>query len=554
MIYGIKEVFNISKSYVFLIILSGLLSGGMKILNVYFVKLIVDSIEKIKVKEFVFLILVFVSIIIIVNILNAIISSIVLPKINNKIELGLKKKMYNIYFNIDDIYEPYKYDQYFFSLKNIGVLPEVTSQIGILVNSFFSIVGLLYIFSVYEFSMVFYMFIGVIISFIAIVIKNKINYNITVKNIPNERKIDYINRLFYVPDYSKEVKTTNGDIFFSYLKSAYDSIISEYLKKSKKIAFLDFFSKALTSLTIVMVLFFLGFKVLNGVFTFGTFTMLFTGAQQILSDLNNLFSSFPQIYSLSLKVGKIREFTDVGNHNEVKKNDLTKIKKIELRNVSYTYDNKKNILNNVNLEINKKDGVIALIGGNGSGKSTAINLMLGILKPSCGEVLINGMNIDNFNINTYYDKISIVFQEFYVFSFSVYENISGTSIINTKNENKAIEALKKVGLYEKVKQFERGIHTVISEEFEKQDGGFSKGEMQKLSLARAIYKDGDIFILDEADSFSDEQYKSKLSKIIKELRYKKIIFIVTHNREMLSIADKTYQLNESKISLNNQNI
>lgn len=554
MIYGIKEVFNISKSYVFLIILSGLLSGGMKILNVYFVKLIVDSIEKIKVKEFVFLILVFVSIIIIVNILNAIISSIVLPKINNKIELGLKKKMYNIYFNIDDIYEPYKYDQYFFSLKNIGVLPEVTSQIGILVNSFFSIVGLLYIFSVYEFSMVFYMFIGVIISFIAIVIKNKINYNITVKNIPNERKIDYINRLFYVPDYSKEVKTTNGDIFFSYLKSAYDSIISEYLKKAKKIAFLDFFSKALTSLTIVMVLFFLGFKVLNGVFTFGTFTMLFTGAQQILSDLNNLFSSFPQIYSLSLKVGKIREFTDVGNHNEVKKNDLTKIKKIELRNVSYTYDNKKNILNNVNLEINKKDGVIALIGGNGSGKSTAINLMLGILKPSCGEVLINGMNIDNFNINTYYDKISIVFQEFYVFSFSVYENISGTSIINTKNENKAIEALKKVGLYEKVKQFERGIHTVISEEFEKQDGGFSKGEMQKLSLARAIYKDGDIFILDEADSFSDEQYKSKLSKIIKELRYKKIIFIVTHNREMLSIADKTYQLNESKISLNNQNI
>ncbi|HGI4553483.1 TPA: ATP-binding cassette domain-containing protein [Streptococcus agalactiae] len=554
MIYGIKEVFNISKSYVFLIILSGLLSGGMKILNVYFVKLIVDSIEKIKVKEFVFLILIFVSIIIIVNILNAIISSIVLPKINNKIELGLKKKMYNIYFNIDDIYEPYKYDQYFFSLKNIGVLPEVTSQIGILVNSFFSIVGLLYIFSVYEFSMVFYMFIGVIISFIAVVIKNKINYNITVKNIPNDRKIDYINRLFYVPDYSKEVKTTNGNIFFSYLKSAYDNIISEYLKKAKEIAFLDFFSKALTSLTIVMVLFFLGFKVLNGVFTFGTFTMLFTGAQQILSDLNNLFSSFPQIYSLSLKVGKIREFTDLGNHNEVKKIDLTKIKKIELKNVSYTYDNKKNILKNVNLEINKKDGVIALIGGNGSGKSTAINLMLGILKPSCGEVLVNGMNIDNFNVNTYYEKISIVFQEFYVFSFSVYENISGTSIINTKNENKAIEALKKVGLYEKVKQFERGIHTVISEEFEKQDGGFSKGEMQKLSLARAIYKDGDIFILDEADSFSDEQYKSKLSKIIKELRYKKIIFIVTHNREMLSIADKTYQLHESKISLNNQSI
>lgn len=522
----------------------------MKILNVYFIKLIVDSIEKMDAKGFTFLIGVFVIIIIIVNILNSIISGIVLPKINNKIEFSLKKKIYKIYLDIDDAYEPYKYDLYFFSLKNIGVLPDVTGQIGIMLNSLFSVVGLLYIFSLYDFSMVFFVFAGVMMSFIAVVIKNKISYNITVKNIPNDRKIDYINRLFYVPDYSKEVRTTNGDIFFSYLKKAYDSLISEYLKKAKEIVSLEFFSKALTSLIIVAVLFLLGFKVINGVFTFATFTMLFTGAQQILSDLNNLFSSFPHIYSLSLKMGKIREFIELGNKNIFNRNNLSKIKKIELKNISYTYDDKKNILKNVNLELNARDGIVALMGGNGSGKSTTINLILGVLKPSSGEVLINGINIKDININTYYDKISIVFQEFYVFSFSIYENLSGTSIINVQNENRVIEALKKVGLYEKVKQFERGIHTVISEEFEKQDGGFSKGEMQKLSLARAIYKDGDVFILDEVDSFSDEQYKSKLSEIINELRHEKIIFIVTHNREILSIADKTYQINESKIYLN----
>lgn len=523
----------------------------MKILNVYFIKLIVDSIEKIDAKSFTFLIGVFISIIIIVNILNSIISAIILPKVNNKIEFGLKKKIYNIYFNIDDAYEPYKYDLYFFSLKNMGVLPDVTGQIGIMLNSIFSISGLLYIFSLYDFSMVIFVFVGVMISFMAVVIKNKISYNITVKNIPNDRKIDYINRLFYVPDYSKEVRTANGDIFFSYLKRAYDNLIYVYLKKAKEIASLEFFSKALTSLIIVAVLFLLGFKVINGVFTFSAFTMLFTGAQQILSDLNNLFSSFPQIYSLSLKMGKIREFIELGNKNNFTKHDLSKIKEIELKSISYTYDGKKNILKNSNLELNAKDGIVALIGGNGSGKSTAINLILGILKPSSGKVLVNGINIENINLNTYYDKISIVFQEFYVFSFSIYENLSGTSIINDQNENRAIEALKKVGLYEKIMQFERGIHTIISEEFEKQDGGFSRGEMQKLSLARAIYKDGDIFILDEVDSFSDELYKSKLSEIIKELRYKKIIFIVTHNREILSIADKIYQINESEIFLNN---
>lgn len=521
----------------------------MKILNIYFIKLIIDSIEKIDAERFIFLIGVFVSIIIAVNVLNSIISVVVLPKINNKIEFSLKKKIYKIYFNIDDAYEPYKYDLYFFSLKNIGVLPEVTSQIGIMLNGFFSIVGLLYIFLLYDFSMVFFIFIGVVISFITVVVKNKIRYSITVRNIPNNRRIDYINRVFYVPDYSKEVRTTNGDIFFSYLKKAYDNCMSEYLKNAKEIAVLEFFSKSLTSLIIVAVLFLLGFKVINRVFTFGAFIMLFTGAQQILSDLNTLFSSFPQIYSLSLKMNKVREFIELGNKKNVKKNNLSKIKTIELKNISYTYDHKKNILEHVSVELNAKAGIVALIGENGSGKSTIINLILGILKPSSGEVLINGISIRDVNIRTYHDKISIVFQEFYVFAFSIYENISGTSSINVQNENRVIEALKKVELYEKVKQFERGIHTVISEEFEKQDGGFSKGEIQKLSLARAIYKDGDIFILDEVDSFSDEQYKSRLSKIIMELRYEKILFIITHNREILSIADKTYQIHASKINL-----
>ena len=139
----------------------------MKILNVYFIKLIVDSIEKMDAKGFTFLIGVFVIIIIIVNILNSIISGIVLPKINNKIEFSLKKKIYKIYLDIDDAYEPYKYDLYFFSLKNIGVLPDVTGQIGIMLNSLFSVVGLLYIFSLYDFSMVFFMFAKMMISFIA---------------------------------------------------------------------------------------------------------------------------------------------------------------------------------------------------------------------------------------------------------------------------------------------------------------------------------------------------------------------------------------------------
>lgn len=92
------------------------------------------------------------------------------------------------------------------------------------------------------------------------------------------------------------------------------------------------------------------------------------------------------------------------------------------------------IFKNVNLEMNAKDRIIALIGRNSSGKSTAINLILGILKPLQGEVLVNEINIRDININTYYDKISIEFQECYVFSFLIYENLNGTSVIDVQNE------------------------------------------------------------------------------------------------------------------------
>lgn len=122
------------------------------------------------------------------------------------------------------------------------------------------------------------------------------------------------------------------------------------------------------------------------------------------------------------------------------------------------------------------------------------------------------------------------------------------SLSTIQNENETRSNQKSFGLnYQKV-----GKELMSQDEITVMDGVFSKGEMQKLSLARAINKDGDIFILDEVDSFSDEQYKSKLSRIIEELRYEKIIFIVTHNREVLSIADKTYRICEAKITLNNQ--
>lgn len=546
LVYSISEVYKLHKGFLIVVLLTALLMSGAKVWITYFVKILSESLEKMENIKFYNLLIILSIIFIVAGILNTLFVNILLPKINNKIEVGLKKKIYKIYSKIDNYNEYKKYDLYFYTINNIYVIPEITTQLGMFVNSMFAIGGLLVLFSKYDLSMILVIFFGALFSFLANMYMSKIQYNISIENIPYSRKIDYINRLFYVPDYMKEIKLLNKNLFFDSLEQSYDNLLKIYFSKVKLISFLAFSSKVLSELIIVIILLILGKNVINGKYSIAVFLMLFSGSQQILSDLNNIFSSFPKIYSLSLKIGKIKEFIDLdkSNDNLVKVNEINKI---ELKNLTYNYDGQKNIFQNVNLTLKKEDGIVVLQGDNGSGKSTLINMLLGFIKAREGVININGVNINNIENKSYFEKISVVFQDFKIFSFSIYENIVGKSEIIEEKEKMVIEILKEIGIYDKISKFEKGIHTVFSDEFEKQNGGFSKGELQKLSFARAIIHDGDLFIMDEPDSFADSNYRKKIGELILKYKKDKIVLIITHNKELLNIANKIYKIENNNI-------
>ena len=550
-IYCIKKIYSISKLYVFIIITSALVTTILKIFMIYFVKFIVDAIED-KNVNFLMLIL-FIGFIFYftINISNSFITIKFFPIISNKIDKCLREELYQSYLKTEDFKDSKKYDLYFFAIQNLNVYTDSLEQISTCITNLFSIIGLFFIFINYDILTVFITIATVIFSFVASLKKQKVIYTVDIESIRADREVDYINRLMYIPDYSKEIHMNESSMFISFLREAYKKMIDIYKKYSTRLFILDFFisfSNPIFSLLMFMIL---GFKAMNNIITISTFVMLFNGSQQFLNEFNSLFMTVPRLYLLSLQFDKIKEFEQFSKNNHQKKISLHKVESIVFRNVAYTYTDEKTdsklVLKNININISNKPQKIAIIGKNGSGKSTFLDLLIGLIKPSSGDIYINGININDIELNSLQSNFATVFQDFILFSFSIAQNIASKIDIDKKDEKMIRLSLEKVGILEKIDKFPNGIHSKISSEIYDDGEGFSRGELQKLAMARAYMLNRDFVVLDEPYSFADNSYREGIKNIIEELSKTKVVIIVTHDYSYLNDMNKVYLLENGEL-------
>ena len=550
-IYCIKKIYSISKLYVFIVISSALVTTILKIFMIYFVKFIIDAIED-KNVNFLMLIL-FIGFIFYftINISNSFIIIKFFPIISNKIDKCLREELYQSYLKTEDFKDSKKYDLYFFAIQNLNVYTDSLEQISTCITNLFSIIGLFFIFINYDILTVFITIATVIFSFVASLKKQKVIYTVDIESIRADREVDYINRLMYIPDYSKEIHMNESSMFISFLREAYKKMIDIYKKYSTRLFILDFFisfSNPIFSLLIFMIL---GFKAMNNIITISTFVMLFNGSQQFLNEFNSLFMTVPKLYLLSLQFDKIKEFEQFSKNNHQKKISLHKVESIVFRNVAYTYTDEKTdsklVLKNININISNKPQKIAIIGKNGSGKSTFLDLLIGLIKPSSGDIYINGININDIELNSLQSNFATVFQDFILFSFSIAQNIASKIDIDKKDEKMIRLSLEKVGILQKIDKFPNGIHSKISSEIYDDGEGFSRGELQKLAMARAYMLNRDFIVLDEPYSFADNSYREGIKNIIEELSKTKVVIIVTHDYSYLNDMNKVYLLENGEL-------
>ena len=550
-IYCIKKIYSISKLYVFIVISSALVTTILKIFMIYFVKFIVDAIEDKNVNFLMLILFIGFLFYFTINISNSFIIIKFFPIISNKIDKCLREELYQSYLKTEDFKDSKKYDLYFFAIQNLNIYTDSLEQISTCITNLFSIIGLFFIFINYDILTVFITIATVIFSFVASLKKQKVIYTVDIESIRADREVDYINRLMYIPDYSKEIHMNESSMFISFLREAYKKIINIYKKYSTRLFILDFFisfSNPIFSLLMFMIL---GFKAMNNIITISTFVMLFNGSQQFLNEFNSLFMTVPRLYLLSLQFDKIKEFEQFSKNNHQKKISLHKVESIVFRNVAYTYTDEKTdsklVLKNININISNKPQKIAIIGKNGSGKSTFLDLLIGLIKPSSGDIYINGININDIELNSLQSNFATVFQDFILFSFSIAQNIASKIDIDKKDEKMIRLSLEKVGILEKIDKFPNGIHSKISSEIYDDGEGFSRGELQKLAMARAYMLNRDFIVLDEPYSFADNSYREGIKNIIEELSKTKVVIIVTHDYSYLNDMNKVYLLENGEL-------
>lgn len=264
--------------------------------------------------------------------------------------------------------------------------------------------------------------------------------------------------------------------------------------------------------------------------------------------LNEIVQNFSKLTASHLGITELREFLempDKSNRGEGKPLPKGSFS-IEFKNVSYTYEGgERPATDNISFKIEVGEKV-AVVGINGAGKTTIVKLMCGLFRPESGRILIDGRDIDEYNIQEYFSVLSPVFQDIFLLPCTILENISGRSITETDRE-KAMECLKLAGLYDKISSLENREMSLLVKTANEGAIELSGGELQKLALARALYKNGGTLILDEPTAALDPIAENKIYEEYGRMTKGKSSLFISHRLASTRFCDKILFIENGKI-------
>jgi ATP-binding cassette subfamily B protein len=224
-------------------------------------------------------------------------------------------------------------------------------------------------------------------------------------------------------------------------------------------------------------------------------------------------------------------------------------KKLDIQNISFSYPgNNQSVINNVSFEI-KKGEIVALVGPNGAGKSTLVRLFCRLYDPETGSIKIDGNDIKNMDPVEYRRFFSVVFQDFMLYNLSAGENIRLGNMGIENPKEKIISAASLTGIDNLLSSLPNGYDTVIGNLFD-DSRELSWGEWQKIAIARALFREASILILDEPSSALDSETESEIFSRFREIVKGKTAILISHRFTNVKLADRIIVLNKGGVEEN----
>jgi ATP-binding cassette subfamily B protein len=485
------------------------------------------------------------------NILNGKVYPIAQAKVNKGLYLGLFRKARNV--ELECFENSDFYDKYTLAMENADtrLIQTVEVVFGVIFGGIASVCAFAFMFQVDKISVLFILF-PIIGNFVFNRWNSKLDYARNKDMAPHNRRIAYINRVMYLPEYAKEMRLTD---VFTLMKQQYrESIqgLADVTKKYTKRAMINHWLYVMFTFTFIF----------EGLLIYGAYRTLVSDSMTLaqLAVITSMMvsttwiligftESLTSLFKNGLFMEYLRTFFEYKEKIPEDWDGLdpgTEIKSVEFRDVSFSYKDKE-VLSHLNMEF-RGGKTYALVGHNGAGKTTLIKLLLRFYDPTSGEILLNGRNIREYNLRKYRNLFATAFQDHRMFSMSVLDNVvMGENVPEEEKEAKVCEALKLSGAYDKVMSLPKGIQTTLTHEFDDEGAVLSGGEFQKIVVARAFVKECPFKIFDEPSSALDPIAEATLFDNIYESCKQNTLVFISHRLSSVQNADWVYLLSDGTV-------
>ncbi len=551
-IYMLRLMFSISPGLIIGEISLQVLSQlPTRLISVVGIKFVIDEAAKGNTNKIIVGLVIIVAVLVLDSFLNRLFFELYTLKERENLYLGIHKKLYEKAMELDLA----SYDNAAFYSDFILAIETSSDNIQYILNTVKSYVSDLISFITIA-SIIFTIdpvcLLIVIIFVLVFIPVGKHTGNLQMKRrekiTEKHRKGDYFARLFYLPDYAGEIRMNS---LTPLLMRRFDDSAEEIKKTQRryvrKIDAWFFIQSGIVEIVGFMFVLtaYIGYQTLvKHTMGAGDFVAAFNGAVQIGQIVMFLTVFAARNFTERSKmIEKYRVFLSSEKHIEDGGHvaECGEPETIELKNVSFTYEgNEKPSLENINIKIKPREKV-AFVGYNGAGKTTLTNLLLRLYDVSEGEILIGGRNIKDETISSHRDRFAAVFQDFKIFAGTVGENVA---LQRDYDRERVLKALDAAGFS---KELPNGTETMLQREFD--DGGMmlSGGESQKITIARAFYKNCPYVIFDEPSANLDPVSEYELNRSMSEAAKEKTVIFISHRLSTTRHADKIFMMENGRV-------
>ncbi len=369
---------------------------------------------------------------------------------------------------------------------------------------------------------------------------------------PEAREQMYLETLIAREDHAKEVKLFQlGNMMLDRYKAIFTRLYSEDKDLTVKRGFWGYLFSMISSISFYGAYAWIVIETMSGKISIGDMTMYLTVFRQGQGTLSALLSSIGGMYEDNLYLSSLYDFLEQKTDDKVlsgKTKGIDLQDGIKFENVSFSYPaSGKTTLKNISFQVRPGEK-LAIVGGNGSGKTTLIKLMTKLYSPNSGKITLDGVDLEEWNLDTLHKRIGVIFQNFVHYQFTVGENIGVGDVKNLDDEERWFESSEKGMSLPFIQDMPAGFKTQLGNWFK---GGqeLSLGQWQKIALSRAFMrKSADILVLDEPTSAIDAEAEVQIFEHFKSVTKEQMVFLISHRFSTVRMADKIIVLEKGEIT------